>query len=97
MSLLPAGDNVISRIPHALQQAATPRPAVRSAPSDTILSLDELESRACAEALDRCAGNVTRAAQALGVAKNTLYAKMRKYGLIAPDAGRARASPRKYR
>ena len=97
VSLLPAGDNVISRIPHALQQAATPRPAVRSAPSDTILSLDELESRACAEALDRCAGNVTRAAQALGVAKNTLYAKMRKYGLIAPDAGRARASPRKYR
>jgi DNA-binding NtrC family response regulator len=89
VSLLPPGENVISRIPQALQQAATPRPSVRSDPSDAILSLDELERRACSEALERCAGNVTRAAQALGVAKNTLYAKMRKYGLTVPEGARA--------
>ena len=58
-----------------------PRPGVRSDPGSAILSLDELERRACSEALQRCGGNVTRAAQALGVAKNTLYAKMRRFGL----------------
>ena len=91
VSLLPDGENVISRIPQALQQAATLR-ATRDARSERILSLEEVEGRACSDALERCEGNVTRAAQALGVAKNTLYAKMRKYGLIE-RVGSARGRP----
>jgi transcriptional regulator with PAS, ATPase and Fis domain len=92
VSLLPAGESVLTRIPQALQQPMTPRPAVRSAPGGAILSLDELERRACGEALQRCGGNVTRAAQALGVAKNTLYAKMRRFGLGPFETARASAT-----
>jgi transcriptional regulator of acetoin/glycerol metabolism len=43
-----------------------------------------LERRACQEALVRFQGNVTSAARALGVAKGTLYAKMKKYRLKLP-------------
>jgi sigma-54 dependent transcriptional regulator, acetoin dehydrogenase operon transcriptional activator AcoR len=93
-SLLPAGENVISRVPHALCEVAVPRLSVPIDDGEPILPLDELERRACSEALQRCAGNVTRAAQALGVAKNTLYAKMRRYGLIGPEGPRPAQGPK---
>jgi transcriptional regulator with PAS, ATPase and Fis domain len=93
-SLLPAGENVISEVPHALCETATLRPSVPTDDSEPILPLDELERRACGEALQRFAGNVTRAAQALGVAKNTLYAKMRRYGLMSPEGARPAQGPK---
>jgi transcriptional regulator with PAS, ATPase and Fis domain len=83
-SILPPGETVISRIPQALERAAVQRAPERNDSPDAILSLDEVERRACDDALQRCDGNVARAAHALGVAKNTLYAKMRKYNLGAP-------------
>ncbi|HZX64554.1 MAG TPA: helix-turn-helix domain-containing protein, partial [Myxococcales bacterium] len=54
----------------------------------------EVERRACDDALQRCGGNVARAAHALGVAKNTLYAKMRKYNLGAPALEGTSAAPK---
>lgn len=45
-----------------------------------IISLAALERRAIEDALEKFAGNVSRAAQALGIGRNTLYEKMRKYG-----------------
>lgn len=44
-----------------------------------IIPLAELERRAIEEALEKFAGNVSRAAQALGIGRNTLYEKMKKY------------------
>jgi sigma-54 dependent transcriptional regulator, acetoin dehydrogenase operon transcriptional activator AcoR len=92
-SLLPPGEKVISQIPQALLQAAAARPAEQRAPGDAgILSLDEVERRACGDALQRCSGNVARAAQALGVAKNTLYSKMKRWNLGGPEGAPAAAA-----
>jgi sigma-54 dependent transcriptional regulator, acetoin dehydrogenase operon transcriptional activator AcoR len=79
-SLLHPDEDVISRIPRVLLQTSTRAPS-RPAASEGILSLEELEKRACSEALAHFSGNVARAAEALGLAKTTLYAKMKRYGL----------------
>jgi len=73
-SLLAAGENVISRIPQVLRDAA------RSSPGP-VVPLEEMERRACRDALEYFSGNVSRAARALGVSKTTLYTKMKKYGI----------------
>ncbi|MFL5455575.1 MAG: sigma-54 interaction domain-containing protein, partial [Myxococcales bacterium] len=93
-SLLPPGETVISRVPQALQKPAVQRAPERNDSPDEIPSLDEVERRACDDALQRCGGNVARAAHALGVAKNTLYAKMRKYNLGAPAVEGTSAAPK---
>jgi transcriptional regulator with PAS, ATPase and Fis domain len=97
LSVLRDGGDVLSRIPPALQQrrpgpAAAPQRAIAAPPRATAgdagragkqLRLDELERRACEESLRAHRGNVARAARALGVAKSTLYVKMKRYGLDA--------------
>lgn len=45
------------------------------------LALDIQESKHIRRALDVCAGNITRCAGMLGVGRNTLYRKIRKYNL----------------
>jgi two-component system, NtrC family, response regulator HydG len=45
------------------------------------LNLDELERQAIQQALTRFQGNLTRAAQALGLGRTTLYRKMARHGL----------------
>jgi DNA-binding NtrC family response regulator len=45
------------------------------------LNLDELERRAIQQAISRYQGNLTRAAQALGLGRTTLYRKMARHGL----------------
>ena len=67
-----------------LVQAPSRAPS-RSHSSEGILSLEELEKRACSEALEHFSGNVARAAEALGLAKTTLYAKMKRYGLAGGE------------
>ena len=42
---------------------------------------EEEEERLVREAVERCNGNISAAAKALGVSRPTLYAKMKKYGL----------------
>jgi len=88
-SLLPPEEDVISRVPRSLLQSPS-RPVERAASTGEVLTLEEVERRACAEALQHHSGNVARAAQALGVAKTTLYAKMKRYGLteMVEKAGR---------
>jgi transcriptional regulator with PAS, ATPase and Fis domain len=54
-----------------------------AAPSDgAVLSLDEAERYAIRIALDAVGRNVTRAADLLGISRPTLYAKMKRYGLV---------------
>lgn len=46
---------------------------------DKLLSLAELESNAIIKALKKFDGNITKVAESLGIARNTLYEKMKKY------------------
>ena len=59
-------------------------PAEAAAPPQafaTTLNLDELEKQAIERALVQYQGNLTRAAQALGLGRTTLYRKMARHGL----------------
>lgn len=44
-------------------------------------SLEEIEAEAIREALDYCQGNITMTARVLGIGRNTLYRKMKDYGV----------------
>lgn len=56
-------------------------PADSSAPGTEVRSLRSAEREAIVQALKAHRYNVTRAAQALGIAKPTLYAKLRLHGI----------------
>jgi sigma-54 dependent transcriptional regulator, acetoin dehydrogenase operon transcriptional activator AcoR len=86
LSVLPAGEDMLARIPPSLQHAQPRAGPAAGAPPDAVLSLAEMERRACEESLAAHKGNVARAARALGVAKGTLYSKMKRYGIGAPKA-----------
>lgn len=50
--------------------------------SDTVFhTLDEMERTMIQQALDQCGSNLTQAAVKLGVTRQTLYNKMKRYGL----------------
>jgi DNA-binding NtrC family response regulator len=49
--------------------------------AETVLNLDELEKQAIQRALSQFQGNLTKAAQALGLGRTTLYRKMARHGL----------------
>ncbi len=51
-----------------------------------------MERRACEGALLRFGGNVAYAARALGVARGTLYAKLKRYGIPIPETNPGRAA-----
>src|SRR5439155_345822 len=48
--------------------------------------LRELARRASEDAIVRFGGNVAYAARALGVARGTLYAKLKRYGIPVPES-----------
>jgi DNA-binding NtrC family response regulator len=52
-----------------------------SASSIEELSLEEVEALLIKKALARCDGNVSRAAEALGLSRSALYRRLEKYGL----------------
>lgn len=49
--------------------------------NDSIETMEEMEKRAIKKALEIMEGNISQAAQALKISRNTLYNKIRKYGL----------------
>ncbi|MEW6511302.1 MAG: sigma-54 dependent transcriptional regulator [Bacteroidota bacterium] len=58
------------------------RPVVMGEASDEpIMSLEEMEHRLIAEALERSKGNRRSAARALNISERTLYRKIKEYGL----------------
>jgi DNA-binding NtrC family response regulator len=57
-------------------------PDAPEAAGETILSIDELERRAIEHALKLLEGNVSLAADRLGLGRATLYRKLAKYGLL---------------
>lgn len=76
--------NVAAR--NVIQLGDLPKHIVASQSSGTVRpgkprSLDEAEAEAIKEALTSLDRNISRAAHVLGVTRNTLYSKIRKYGL----------------
>lgn len=65
-------------LPEELQGVA---PAAPQPTAESVLSLHEGEEALIRRAIDAAEGNLTQAAKRLGIAKSTLYAKMRNYGL----------------
>src|ERR1041385_1212464 len=51
----------------------------------TDMSLEEVEALLIGKALARYGGNVTQAAEVLGLSRGTFYRRMEKYGLYAPS------------
>jgi DNA-binding NtrC family response regulator len=45
------------------------------------LSLEEVESLLVRKAIDRCGGNISQAADALGLSRSALYRRLQKYGI----------------
>jgi two-component system, NtrC family, response regulator HydG len=62
-----------------------PLPHVAAAGEPPSLKLDDLEAWGIKQALRRTGGNVTRAAKILGIARDTLNAKIKKYELRKPQ------------
>jgi two-component system, NtrC family, response regulator HydG len=60
---------------------STSRPQLDASPAPDDTSLDAVEKSAIARALAKHQGNVSRAAQALGVTRASLYRRKEKYGL----------------
>ncbi len=61
----------------------------RSLASDiSEMSLEEVEALLIGKALARYSGNVSQAAEVLGLSRGTFYRRMEKYGLYAPDPAR---------
>ncbi len=58
------------------------------APDISEMSLEEVEALLIGKALARYSGNVSQAAEVLGLSRGTFYRRMEKYGLYAPDPAR---------
>jgi len=52
-----------------------------SVPSFDNMSIDEMEALLIRKVLRRCDGNISQAAESLGLSRAALYRRMEKYGL----------------
>ncbi|WP_018086077.1 sigma-54-dependent Fis family transcriptional regulator [Desulfurispora thermophila] len=78
-AIIVADEDVIM-VRHLPRYIFSARHAVGSSIS-RISTLEQVEKSAIEEALARCKGNISRAAQELGIGRNTLYSKIKKYGI----------------
>src|SRR5262249_53935348 len=58
-----------------------PRPGGACPAQPPSLNIEELEKWAIGQALRRINGNITQAAKLVGISRDTLTAKMRRYGI----------------
>ncbi len=65
----------VSQLPQTWEEFKRLKQHVRDA------AVEQLERRFLSEALQRCEGNVSRAAEEIGIQRTNLHALMRKYGL----------------
>ena len=55
--------------------------SVRPSAIDTNATLEDIERAAIAETINSCNGNLSLVAQKLGITRQTLYNKIKRYGL----------------
>ena len=63
-------------------EPAAPLPAVDFSQGGLQGLMDEYEKEVIAQALDYCGYNISRTAQTLGILRQSLQYRIRKYGLI---------------
>ncbi|HVO20694.1 MAG TPA: sigma-54-dependent Fis family transcriptional regulator [Anaeromyxobacter sp.] len=78
-------------LPGDRRPAVAPREQIPRDPQASVRSLRDMEKQAIAEALSACGGNVLKAAQKLGIGRNTLYRKIERYKLAPPETLRRSA------
>ena len=64
-----------------------------AAAPDLPTAVARLEARLIGQALREAGGNRAEAARRLGIHRQLLYAKARRYGLLAPDLSEERTPP----
>ena len=65
-----------------LIRAASILPGRKEKPAtDSSLKVEDMERATIVKAIERCSGNLSQAAEELGIGRTTLYRKMEKYGL----------------
>jgi transcriptional regulator with PAS, ATPase and Fis domain len=78
INMVQGEDLLLAHLPPYLKK----KQAEKFVPEDfDIIPLDLMEKKAIQNALVYFAGNITKVANALGIGRNTLYDKMRKYGI----------------
>jgi DNA-binding NtrC family response regulator len=77
--LLAAGDTV--EADDLALQAAGLEPSDGTRPPLEAMELEEAERYLIRKALERCGGNVSQAADALGLSRSALYRRLQRYGL----------------